>query len=263
MSLVNTISSPRLNTYKISFDCNHDADALKYYYWNQALSAEIYVLLHNIEICLRNRIHSALSLNISELNNDTISDNYKWYEHFDFNVPDKKDTTKMILGETGKAVESAKRKLSQKKIRKTPQNVISNIDFGAWRHILRTSHYKSRKTIEWDKINSQIFVHYRDIGSRAKRKVVMDRLREIGLLRNRMAHLEPVWKFKERKIGDRTIAEPSSAAQIFSNLNQEIAAIAKFLNWLCEDTYNFYIKTNSYHNLQKLIQPQAIHNFIL
>lgn len=262
MSLVNAISSPRLNTYKISFNCN-DTDALKYYYWNQALSAEIYVLLHNIEICLRNRIHTALSLNISKLNNDTLSDNYKWYEFFDFDVPDKDDPTKMVLGETGKAVASAKRKLSQKRIRKTPQNVISNIDFGAWRHILRTSHCKNGEVIDWDKINPKIFMHYSDIRNRAKRKVVMDRLREIGLLRNRMAHLEPVWKFKERKIGNRTIAEPSSPAQIFSNLNQEIAAIVRFLNWLCEDTYNFYIKTKSYQNLQKLIQHQTIQNFDL
>lgn len=263
MSLVNAISSPRLNTYKISFNCNHDADALKYYYWNQALSAEIYVLLHNIEICLRNRIHTALSLNISKLNNETLSDNYKWYEFFDFDVPDKDDPTKMVLGETGKAVASAKRKLSQKRIRKTPQNVISNIDFGAWRHILRTSHCKNGEVIEWDTINPKIFVHYGDIRNRAKRKVVMDRLREIGLLRNRMAHLEPVWKFKERKIGDRIIAEPSSRTQIFSNLNQEIAATVRFLSWLCEDTHNFYTKTKSYQDLQKLIQHQTIQNFDL
>ncbi|WP_218015318.1 Abi family protein [Acinetobacter sp. NEB 394] len=261
MSLVDAISSPRLNTYKTSFNCNFDNDALKYYYWNQAISAEIYVLLHNIEICLRNRIHTALSLNISELNNDTLSDNYKWYEFFDFNVPDKDDPTKMVLGETGKVVASAKRKLSQKRMRKTPQNVISNIDFGAWRHIFQISHCKNGEVIEWDKINPKIFVHYGDIRNREKRKVVMDRLREIGLLRNRVAHLEPVWKFKERKIGNRVIAEPSSPTQIFSNLNQEIAATVRFLGWLCTDTYSFYIKTKSYKNLQKLIQHQTIQDF--
>lgn len=261
MSLVNAISVPRLNTYKTSFNCSPDEEALKYYYWNQALSAEIYVLLHNIEICLRNRIHTALSLSISELNKDTISDNYTWYEFFDFDVPDKNDPTKIVLGETGKAVASAKRKLSQKRMRNTPQNVISNIDFGAWRHILGISHCKNGEIIKWDKINPKVFVHYADIGNRAKRKALMDRLREIGLLRNRVAHLEPVWKYKQRKIANRIIAEPSSPEEIFSNLNQEIAATVRFMSWLCMDTYSFYIKTKSYQNLQKLIQHQTIQDF--
>lgn len=261
MSLVNAISIPRLNTYKTSFNCNDDIEALKYYYWNQALSAEIYVLLHNIEICLRNRIHVALSLNISEVNREILSDNYKWYDFFDFDVPNKDDPTKMVLGGTGKAIASAKRKLNQKRMRETPQNIISNIDFGAWRHILMTSHCKNGIVIDWDKINPKIFVHYGHIGNRQKRQAVMERLREIGLLRNRVAHLEPVWKYKERKIAGRKISEPSSIDEIFSNLKQEIAATVRFMSWVCVDTHNFYTKTESYKKLQKLIQHQEIENF--
>lgn len=44
--------------------------------------------------------HVALVLNISELNRETLSDNYKWYEFFDFDVPNKDDPPKMVLGET-------------------------------------------------------------------------------------------------------------------------------------------------------------------
>lgn len=263
MSLVKVISIPRLNTYKTSFNCSSDEEALKYYYWNQALSAEIYVLLHNIEICLRNRIHTSLSLNISKLNNEICSDNYNWYDFFDFDVRDKRDPTRTVLGETGKALDSAKRKLKQKRMRETPQNVISNVDFGAWRHILSISHCKESKIIDWHKINPQIFVSYGDIGNRSKRQAVMDRLKEIGLLRNRMAHLEPVWKYKERKIAGLRISEPSNPKEIFANLNKEILATTRFLSWLCEDTYNFYIKTKSFNALKKLIQHETIQNFDL
>ena len=269
MPLVKVISTHRLSSYKKSFNCSSDEEALKYYYWNQALSAEIYVLLHNIEICLRNRIHTALSLYVSELNKDTSSDNYNWYEFFDFEVPSKEDHRQIVLGETGQAIESAKKKLRKKRMAATPQNVISNVDFGAWRHILSISHCKNlshtnnRVLIEWNKINPQIFVHYKDIGNKNKRMFLMDRLREIGLLRNRVAHLEPVWKYKQREIGGRKIREPSNTLEIFSNLNQEIAATVRFLSWLCSDTHDFYIKTASYKSLQELIQYRTMANFNL
>lgn len=268
MPLVDVISTHRLSSYKKSFNCGSDEEALLYYYWNQALSAEIYVLLHNIEICLRNRMHTALSLYVSQLNKAS-SDNYNWYDFLDFDVPCKEDPSQIVLGETGSAMESAKRKLRQKKMKITPQNVVSNVEFGAWRHILSTSHCHNlspnnrRALIEWDKINPQIFAHYKDIGNRNKRILVMDRLREIGLLRNRMAHLEPVWKYKKRVIGNNTIREPSTILEIFSNLNQEIAATVRFLSWLCSDTHDFYIKTMSYNNLQQLIQYKNIANFKL
>lgn len=262
MPLIDVISTSRLNTYKTSFLCS-DEEALKMYYWNQALSSEIYVLLHNVEVCLRNRMHTALSLYLSDLNKVEVTDNYKWYEFFDFEVPDKKDRSQKILGETGKALNSAKRKLSNKKLLPTPQNVISNIEFGAWRHILKISHLKNKKAIDWNTINPSIFVHYRDIRNGYKRMVLMDRLREIGLLRNRMAHLEPVWKYKERKIGKQIILEPITPEEIFANLNQEIMATVRFLNWLCVETYDFYIQTESFKKLHSLIQPQSIEKFKL
>lgn len=262
MPLIDVISTSRLSTYKTSFLCS-DEEALKMYYWNQALSSEIYVLLHNIEVCLRNRMHTTLSLYISNLNKVEVTDNYKWYEFFDFDVPDKEDKSKKVLGETGKAVNSSKRKLRSKKLPLTPQNVISNIDFGAWRHILKISHLKNKTAIEWHKVNPNIFVHYRSINNWDKRKLLMDRLREIGLLRNRMAHLEPVWKYKERKIGGRIILEPLTPEEIFLNLNQEIMATVRFLNWLCEETHDFYIQTESFKKLYSLIQPQSIEKFKL
>lgn len=262
MPLVDAISIPRLSTYKTSFHCS-DEQALQYYYWNQALSSEIYVLLHNIEVCLRNRIHPSLSLYVSELNEVPITENYQWYDYFYFDVPSKRNKSEMVLGRTGQSVESAKTKLRNRKMSLTPQNVISNIEFGTWWHILKTSHLKGKKIIEWGKINPQIFVHYRDIKNVDKRNLLMDRLREIGLLRNRMAHLEPVWKFKERKIGTSKILEPSTPEEIFSNLNQEVLATVRFLGWLCEETHQFYIQTQSFKELQRLLQHQNIENFKL
>lgn len=203
----------------------------------------------------------ALSLNISVLNKESLSDNYKWYEYFDFDVRSKTDPTKMVLGRTGQAIQSAKRKLSQKKMRKTPQNVISNIEFGSWWHILMISHCNQGVIIDWDKINPKIFVHYGDIRNKRRRQAVMDRLREIGLLRNRVAHLEPVWKYKERNIAGKRIPEPSSPEEIFANLKQEIATTVKFMSWLCVHTHDFYIKTDSYAKLLKLIQHEEIESF--
>lgn len=269
MPLVQVISTHRLSSYKKSFNCSSDEEALKYYYWNQALSSEIYVLLHNIEICLRNRIHTALSLYVSQLNKESSSENYNWYDFFDFEIPSKENHKVLIIGETGQTIESSKKKLSKKRMDITPQNVISNLDFGAWRHILNISHCnnlthtKNRVVIDWSKINPQIFVHYKDIGNKNKRLFLMDRLREIGLLRNRVAHLEPVWKYKQREIGGNIIREPSTVLEIFGNLRQEIAVTVKFLGWLCNETHDFYLKTASYRNLQELIQYRTIADFNL
>lgn len=262
MPLVDTISAPRLNTYITSFSCSENS-ALDKYHWNQALSSELYVLLHNIEVCLRNRIHTALSLYTSEVNKVAITDNYNWYDFFNFEIPDKKDRSKKILGETGKAIELAKKKLRRKKLPENPQNVISNIDFGTWRHVLTINSLIDNKTIQWSKITPKIFIYYKDINNSKKRRLLMDRLREIGLLRNRVAHLEPVWKYKQRTIGENVIAEPKTPEEIFSNLQKEIMANVRFLKWLCEETHDFYVKTASFQRLQALTKEDYMKDFKL
>lgn len=84
MSNINSINIHRLSSYKHIFNCASDTEALKFYYWNQAVSAELYVLLHNIEVCLRNRIHEVLSFDASNQQ----SRNYTWFDKLYLKKPD-------------------------------------------------------------------------------------------------------------------------------------------------------------------------------
>ena len=69
--------------------------------------------------------------------------------------------------------------------------------------------------------------------------------------------------YKKRKVGGRIILEPTNPEEVFANLNQEIMATVRFLNWLCKETYDFYIQTESFKKLQNLIKPESIEKFRL
>ncbi|MFW0004458.1 MAG: Abi family protein [Coxiella endosymbiont of Dermacentor nuttalli] len=254
-----SISHARLSSYRHAFNCT-DEEALHYYYWNQVLSSELYILIHNIEICLRNQIHNELSKEVSFVNKQNILDNFNWFDFFDFVVPDPKSPSGKKLNQTGEALKKIKKDLVRKDVLISPQNIVSNLEFGKWAYILRTRSYSDGRPINWTKCLAKIFPNLNT--SRKKNRDAMNaRLEEIRLLRNRIAHLEPVWKFQSKQINGSYVSAPGNLEEILKRLEIEIYWATTFLKWLCEDTYNSYVKTNSYKRLLELITIDGISTF--
>lgn len=248
MSNINSISNARLSFYKSIFQCGSDQEALRYYYWNQAVSAELYVLLHNLEVCLRNRIHEELSLALS---NQT-SSNYAWYDQFDFSLPGFDRFGQPNLTITGKSIDKVKGELTTKGKPLTPQNIICNLEFGKWPHILKTRNLKNGTAIDWATFFPAIFPQYNH-SSKRLRKRLFERLEEVRLLRNRVAHLEPVWKFDSKTINGSHVPAPTDLGTVLNRLNKEISWTINVLEWLCTDTHKHYIQTNSFRKLRMLV----------
>jgi hypothetical protein len=63
-----------------------------------------------------------------------------------------------------------------------------------------------------------------------------------------------VWKFGDIKHTDGTVILPAPTDRdtVLRRLRQEIKNSIELLKWLCLDTHNFYISTNSYKRLRIL-----------
>jgi hypothetical protein len=256
MTNISSISITRLSSYKLIFQCGNDQDTLKFYYWNQAVSAELYILLHNIEVCLRNKIHETLSLAASS----QASKNFAWYDQFDFSKPGLDRFGQPNQTKTGLAIKKVKEDLSDKNKAITPQNVISNLEFGKWAYLIQTKKLKNGSNIDWATHYPLIFSNYSTF-TRKGRKILFNRLDEVRLLRNRVAHLEPVWKFGKKEVNGVQIQAPNDLNSVLIRLNKEISWVINVLEWICPDSYAHYIQTNSYRKLRILVSETGMTYF--
>ena len=283
-AVIKSISSPRLSSYMTFFGCKDELECVKYYYWNQALSSELYILLSTIEVSLRNSIHGALSREVSmvlelkrqklgkedsgKVDPSKVQDNFAWYEHIDFFEKDKSNKTKRdsngreILNETGKGF----RKITHSGRRcldRPPQVVVSKLEFGKWPYVLQSKWYLDGSLVDWVKLFPVIFPNYQNLTHDDHDRII-DRVKVTCKWRNRLAHLEPVWKFGDVfKKGTKVvlIKEPKSQDEVIKRLNREIRYNLQLLSWLCEDTAKHYESTVSYKRLLQLASHEGINEF--
>jgi len=267
--IINSISLPRLSSYKSTFNCTNDEDCISYYRWNQALSSELYILLSNIEICLRNKIHTILSEEVSFKITELTNSNFSWYDHFSFVDVDKHGNTKtdrsgnVIYTETGKAFRKITHNKRGVNLNHLPQIIISKLEFGKWSYVLVAKKYDDGNLIDWNKLFPLIFPNFTGLDP-SKHQIILDRIKVVRAWRNRLAHLEPVWKFSDVKdsiTGHILILEPRNQLEVTQRLNAEIRRAVELLLWLCVDTHDHYKLTKSYKNLQGLISNEGITNF--
>ena len=97
--------------------------------------------------------------------------------------------------------------------------------------------------------------------TRKGRKILFNRLDEVRLLRNRVAHLEPVWKFGKKEVNGVQIQAPNDLNSVLIRLNKEISWVINVLEWICPDSYAHYIQTNSYRKLRILVSETGMTYF--
>jgi hypothetical protein len=267
--LIKSISSPRLSSYKNIFSCTDDESCFPYYLWNQQLSSELYVLMSNIEICLRNKIHIVLSEEVSLKFTETIESNFSWYDHFSFIEVDRHGNRVLdrhgneIFTETGKAF----RKITHNRgrnLNRLPQIIISKLEFGKWSYVLSAKKYNDGDLIDWNTLFPLIFPSFTGMDS-SKHQGIIERIRVVRSWRNRLAHLEPVWKFKDIKeavTGRVLVRAPRNQAEVIRRLNAEIRRALELLLWLCPETHTHYKASDSYKKLLFWASHEGISKFL-
>lgn len=148
-----------------------EIDALTLYMWNIALSETFYPSLQNLEIGLRNRINTSITVSYD-------GDTY-WFEN-----PD------IVIDEIAKdSVEKAKDKIEDRGEPVTPSAVVSELHFGFWSGLLSSKY----DVAIWRRpgVLRSAFPHMPpEIRTRER---VRQKFSPIKQFRNKVFHHEPIW----------------------------------------------------------------------
>ena len=175
--LESTLSPERLSTYLRAVPDRDKEQAVRLYIWNVALSSAFYGVLQGLEVTLRNAMHNRLSESYGPA----------WYEN-----------PRTGLDDGGmRRVESLKTHLEQSGRKPvTPARMVAGLSFGFWVSLLgnggRIAELNRRANYEmtlWRPALRNAFPHVRSL-TRKRAHAALDQLR---ILRNRIAHHEPVF----------------------------------------------------------------------
>ncbi len=141
------------------------ARALDLYALNTRLSEALYTPLQMLEVALRNRIHAVLSASIQP----------RWFESPGF----------LALPHQNEQVADALADLAREQKEPTPGRVVAALTFSFWTTMLGTP-YENLWQTDLHRIGR------RDDGKGLRRKDLSGPLTPIRILRNRIAHHEPI-----------------------------------------------------------------------
>lgn len=160
-SLTTSISPERLNPHLVA--CQGDVKAaIRRYESNVAVSEALYGVLQALEVTLRNAMHRQLS---------DYAGTGDWFGRFDL-LPAEEQT-----------IQKARAALARSRKPETPGRMVAELPFGFWTAL--TSRFYSEKI--WIPCLHKAFPRKR-LGHRT----ASQRLNEIRVLRNRVAHHEPI-----------------------------------------------------------------------
>ncbi|MET4096988.1 hypothetical protein [Arthrobacter sp. UYCu712] len=177
------ISTPRLGPYLAATGGNRK-QAIQLYHWNIGLSGAVYESLHFFEVVLRNAIDAQLSVwNATQINPSGGMHGRDWLTDPSPLLYKLTQQGKDIREATGRAEKATKRRAAQM----GHADILAQMSFGTWRFLLPDK-TPGRKLL-WKDALADAFPH----NARAEDAVTKD-VAGIHLLRNRVAHLEPLLK---------------------------------------------------------------------
>lgn len=169
-------STERLGPYRALLD-DDLRQALALYKWNADISAAFWPLIGYLEVVLRNAMHEQLTTWSSRTCDDP-----RWYLHME-----------QILTARGCAdITEARRRATSAGRQETASRVIAELPLGFWRYLLAGKYER----VLWFPALRNAFP---GMQGRGIRRDLFDDVSRLHLLRNRIAHHEPVhdWSLDE------------------------------------------------------------------
>jgi hypothetical protein len=233
------LSKARLSNYRRFFGANDDRAALGIYRWNDAISANVSSVLAYCEIALRNQFHTVLSSHYGE----GAAGSRNWYEFLVLNRKSQ-EAIRKITHETRRI--GGIRQLVRRVPGPSPDDVISKLTFGFWQHVLDVCVDCSARIVEWPAILVDVLPGHRNASvsfwdKQKHRDMLFARIDFCKELRNRIAHLEPVWKAGRLMTERRPRAgsplatvepAPSTPAEALRRLQLAYDRSLELLGWL-------------------------------
>lgn len=217
-----SISKPRLDSYKSYFRTTSVEESIGLYMWNIELSACFNALLSNFEIVLRNNIHRAMS---TQYCGGSASGH--WYD-LSIKAQLKPETLKKVddVRYTGHG-----RKRALRRPAPNPDEIVSRVSFGFWPSILKAIP-QAHAHLVFPAIfpNHVLSATPADWGDAAKRKSALAFIYELNEFRNRLAHHEPLWKFGS--IYDTSVRPPALLMRASNNHIDSFARFQRLISFL-------------------------------
>uniref|UniRef100_UPI001178081F Abi family protein n=1 Tax=Erwinia amylovora TaxID=552 RepID=UPI001178081F len=178
-TILDSLSSQRIDIYKKYMECDSDDEAVGLYLWNANLSREIGTIINIIEVSLRNSIQqSYMNINGTDEN---------WLTTYFDSLPASNEGRKRI---------NEVRSRIHKSSGVTINDIISRLHFGFWSSICSDEHLESKPDSlkMWPKMLDSVFKgrgHF-------TQSDIFSMIVRANYTRNRISHNEVVWKEDKR-----------------------------------------------------------------
>jgi Abi-like protein len=192
--LKQSLSEERLGPY-LALAGSDLREAIRLYERNTSLSEALYGLLQGLEVPLRNAMHHALSVGLSRED---------WYDSIVWRVAQQEQ------------VDNAKESLRAKAKPVTPGRMVAELTFGFWVGLTGPKYSVDL----WERHLYKAFPN-----AKLGRKQLNKRLESIRLLRNRVAHHEPI---------------------LSRDLPKDVDRILETIDWISLDTEQWVRQTNGF-----------------
>ncbi len=193
--LKQSLSQERLGSY-LALSDNNLREAISLYERNTSLSEALYGLLQGLEVALRNAMHRELSLGLARDD---------WYNSVTWQVAQQEQ------------IDNAKDSLQKKAKPIVPGGMVAELTFGFWVGLTGPKYSVDL----WERHLYKAFPN-----AKLGRKQLNKRLESIRLLRNRVAHHEPI---------------------LSRNLEKDAERILETIGWISEDTKRWVRQTNCFN----------------
>jgi hypothetical protein len=257
--IFDALSRPRMNAYRRFFGTTlRDTQIYGCYLWNESLCQSFFRTLTLIEIVLRNRLHSSLSIHYypnakvvvnnikqrtwtsSPINTVGTPDSCNWYETPSvLNLKSQEKITNVTHHYRNGTPLSGPAK-------PTPDDVVSTMQFGFWSSLI-----EKNPNINWSAILGQVFPKHRATSSnqwasKSQQERLSNRIELLRTIRNRIAHHEPIWKLpptldetpvprgQQRKVLHQAPTNPSES---IARLREIYSKHTEFLRWMSPDLF--------------------------
>lgn len=180
-NVIASISQPRFHTYTKAFSqivpsetTSSEYRKVLFYFHIQNIYSCFYVPIQTLEITIRNQIHTQMSL--------FYGSDY-WFNYLISEAFCTKTSQDIISAAKRKTISDFRKKT----VASQPVDVLCRMTFGIWPEILKAPY---RSSLFWQKHAIDVFPNKGNV----KLGKIHDNILQIGTLRNRLYHYEPLWK---------------------------------------------------------------------
>lgn len=257
------LTAPRLATIHSFFKTTSDKDALGCYAWSQAVGAGLLPILGDFEVSLRNALHRALSQHFGHV------DSFDWMMQrpnpaharnpaAPAHLPARhKMNAKSALDVSG-VVAKIKGKRPHGYV-VSPDDVVAALPFGFWEVLIGGLSHTSQPAGLQTTILSTVFPNEAaSYGTAASRKRVMDLLKRIRDVRNRIGHHDALWAVPEFNDQGAIGFIPRRPRHTITSLRIFADRICWFAGWIDPEISIYIQRSDHWWSLNALLHRQAL-----